>query len=112
MCVKHVHKLSHTHTGVRIYCKQLSYCTQKTAVTVPFDPPVASPYARRFPGCNPGWLLVMMPVGNGKRLNVTIHNTSVDNLFPTFEIGSAGWFGSWQRCVGAAPVIMLQNYTD
>lgn len=32
-----------------------------------------------------------MPVGNGKRLNVTIRNSRVDNLFPKFAaLGESG----------------------
>lgn len=53
-----------------------------------------------------------MPEGNGNRINVTIHNASVDKPFPTFQFGSTGRTGSWQRCDGAEPAIIPHGYTE
>lgn len=53
-------------------------------------------------------LLVMMPAGNGTKLNVTVHNSSVDNLLPNFKTGRVRWSGSW-HCYNS---IMLQNSFD
>lgn len=68
---------------------------------------------RCFSGSWPlGRWLDLMPEGNGNRINVTIHNTSVDKLFPTFQFGSTGRTGSWQHCDGAEPAIIPHGCTD
>lgn len=80
-----VHKLCHTHMQV---CVQLTH------------------------SCN--WPLCWMVISydacrKWQRLNVTMHHTSVDNLFPKCETGGAGWTGSWQCSDGAAPVVITRH---